>query len=139
MFWYIIFGVLIVIFGILIFSDKYSNWTMNICLFAFAIIGTAFVCLFCSFIGSAIYEETHPNLNTYIISTIEKIPVYATDGLLVYRTADNTKDVSADSYIFADIEKPYLEKTIYSYNSFFIMPWMSTMTKTVCYLPEKGI
>lgn len=139
MFWYIIFGVLIVIFGILIFSDKYSNWTMNICLFAFTIIGTAFVCLFCSFIGSAIYEETHSNLNTYTISTIEKIPVYATDGLLVYRTANNTKDVAADSYIFADIEKPYLEKTIYSYNSFFIMSWMSTMTKTVCYLPEKGI
>ena len=123
----------------MIFSDKYSDWVTNTGLFVFAIIGIVVLCLFCSLISSAIHRETHPNLNTYTISIIEKIPVYAIDGLLVYRTADDTKDVSADSYIFADVEKPYLEKTIYSYNSFFVMPWMSTITKTVCYLPEKGI
>lgn len=112
---------------------------MNTVLFSFAIFGTVVVCLFCSLISSAIYEESHPNLDTYTISIVEKIPVYATDGLLVYRTANDTKDVSADSYIFADVEKPYLEKTIYSYDSFFVVPWMSTVIKTVCYLPEKGI
>lgn len=112
---------------------------MNTVLFSFAIFGTVVVCLFCSLISSAIYEESHPNLDTYTISIIEKIPVYATDGLLVYRTANDTKDVSADSYMFVDVEKPYLEKTIYSYESFFVVPWMSTVTKTVCYLPEKGI
>ena len=139
MFWCIISGILIIIFGLLIFSDRYSDWAMNTVLFSFAIFGTVVVCLFCSLISSAIYEESHPNLDTYTISIVEKIPVYATDGLLVYRTANDTKDVSADSYIFADVEKPYLEKTIYSYDSFFVMPWMSTVTKTVCYLPEKGI
>lgn len=139
MFWCIISGILIIIFGLLIFSDRYSDWAMNTVLFTFAIFGTVVVCVFCSLISSAIYEESHPNLDTYTISIVEKIPVYATDGLLVYRTANDTKDVSADSYIFADVEKSYLEKTIYSYNSFFVMPWMSTMTKTVCYLPEKGI
>lgn len=112
---------------------------MNTVLFSFAIFGTVVVCLFCSLISSAIYEESHSNLDTYTISIVEKIPVYATDGLLVYRTANDTKDVSADSYIFADVEKPYLEKTIYSYDSFFVVPWMSTVIKTVCYLPEKGI
>lgn len=139
MFWYIISGILIIIFGLLIFSDRYSDWAMNTALFGFAILGTVAVCLFCSLISSAIYEESHPNLDIYIISIVEKIPVYATDGLLVYRTANDTKDVSADSYIFADVKKPYLEKTIYSYDSFFVMPWMSTVIKTVCYLPEKGI
>lgn len=139
MFWCIISGILIIIFGLLIFSDRYSNWAMNTVLFSFAIFGTVVVCLFCSLISSAIYEESHPNLDTYTISIVEKIPVYATDGLLVYRTANDTKDVSADSYIFADVEKPYLEKTIYSYDSFFVVPWMSTVIKTVCYLPEKGI
>ncbi len=139
MFWYIILGILIIIFGLLIFSDRYSDWAMNTVLFSFAIFGTVVVCLFCSLISSAIYEESHPNLDTYTISIVEKIPVYATDGLLVYRTANDTKDVSADSYMFADVEKPYLEKTIYSYESFFVVPWMSTVTKTVCYLPEKGI
>ena len=139
MFWYIVSGVLIIIFGLLIFSDRYSDWAMNTVLFSFAIFGTVVVCLFCSLISSAIYEESHPNLDTYTISIVEKIPVYATDGLLVYRTANDTKDVSADSYMFADVEKPYLEKTIYSYESFFVVPWMSTVTKTVCYLPEKGI
>lgn len=139
MFWCIISGILIIIFGLLIFSDRYSDWAMNTVLFSFAIFGTVVVCLFCSLISSAIYEESHPNLDTYTISIVEKIPVYATDGLLVYRTANDTKDVSANSYIFADVEKPYLEKTIYSYDSFFVMPWMSTVTKTVCYLPEKGI
>ena len=139
MFWYIVSGVLIIIFGLLIFSDRYSDWAMNTVLFTFAIFGTVVVCVFCSLISSAIYEESHPNLDTYTISIVEKIPVYATDGLLVYRTANDTKDVSADSYIFADVEKPYLEKTIYSYESFFVVPWMSTVTKTVCYLPEKGI
>ena len=139
MFWCIISGILIIIFGLLIFSDRYSDWAMNTVLFSFAIFGTVVVCLFCSLISSAIYEESHPNLDTYTISIVEKIPVYATDGLLVYRTANDTKDVSADSYIFADVEKPYLEKTIYSYSSFFVMPWMSTVIKTVCYLPEKGI
>ena len=139
MFWYIVSGILIIIFGLLIFSDRYSDWAMNTVLFIFAIFGTVVVCVFCSLISSAIYEESHPNLDTYTISIVEKIPVYATDGLLVYRTANDTKDVSADSYIFADVEKPYLEKTIYSYDSFFVMPWMSSMTKTVCYLPEKGI
>lgn len=139
MFWCIISGILIIIFGLLIFSDRYSNWAMNTVLFSFAIFGTVVVCLFCSLISSAIYEESHPNLDTYTISIVEKIPVYATDGLLVYRTANDTKDVSADSYIFANVEKPYLEKTIYSYDSFFVVPWMSTVIKTVCYLPEKGI
>lgn len=139
MFWCIISGILIIIFGLLIFSDRYSDWAMNTVLFSFAIFGTVVVCLFCSLISSAIYEESHPNLDTYTISIVEKIPVYATDGLLVYRTANDTKDVSADSYMFADVEKPYLEKTIYSYESFFVVPWMSTVTKTVCYLPEKGI
>lgn len=139
MFWCIILGILIIIFGLLIFSDRYSDWAMNTVLFIFAIFGTVMACLFCSLISSAIYEESHPNLDTYTISIVEKIPVYATDGLLVYRTANDTKDVSADSYIFADVEKPYLEKTIYSYDSFFVMPWMSTVIKTVCYLPEKGI
>lgn len=139
MFWCIISGILIIIFGLLIFSGRYSNWAMNTVLFSFAIFGTVVVCLFCSLISSAIYEESHPNLDTYTISIVEKIPVYATDGLLVYRTANDTKDVSADSYIFADVEKPYLEKTIYSYDSFFVVPWMSTVIKTVCYLPEKGI
>lgn len=139
MFWCIISGILIIIFGLLIFSDRYSDWAMNTVLFIFAIFGTVMVCLFCSLISSAIYEESHPNLDTYTISIVEKIPVYATDGLLVYRTANDTKDVSADSYIFADVEKPYLEKTIYYYDSFFVMPWMSTVIKTVCYLPEKGI
>lgn len=139
MFWYIISGILIIIFGLLIFSDRYSDWAMNTVLFSFAIFGTVVVCLFCSLISSAIYEESHPNLDTYTISIVEKIPVYATDGLLVYRTANDTKDVSADSYIFADVEKPFLEKTIYSYDSFFVIPWMNTVTKTVCYLPEKGI
>lgn len=139
MFWYIVSGVLIIIFGLLIFSDRYSDWAMNTVLFTFAIFGTVVVCVFCSLISSTIYEESHPNLDTYTISIVEKIPVYATDGLLVYRTANDTKDVSADSYIFADVEKPYLEKTIYSYESFFVVPWMSTVTKTVCYLPEKGI
>lgn len=139
MFWYIISGILTIIFGLLIFSDRYSDWAMNTVLFSFAIFGTVVVCLFCSLISSAIYEESHPNLDTYTISIVEKIPVYVTDGLLVYRTANDTKDVSADSYIFADVEKPYLEKTIYSYDSFFVMPWMNTVTKTVCYLPEKGI
>lgn len=139
MFWCIISGILIIIFGLLIFSDRYSDWAMNTVLFIFAIFGTVMVCLFCSLISSAIYEESHPNLDTYTISIVEKIPVYATDGLLVYRTANDTKDVSADSYIFADVEKPYLEKTIYSYDSFFVMPWMSTVIKTVCYLPERGI
>ena len=139
MFWCIISGILIIIFGLLIFSNRYSDWAMNTVLFIFAIFGTVIVCLFCSLISSAIYEESHPNLDTYTISIVEKIPVYATDGLLVYRTANDTKDVSADSYIFADVEKSYLEKTIYSYDSFFVMPWMSTVTKTVCYLPEKGI
>lgn len=139
MFWCIISGILTIIFGLLIFSDRYSDWAMNTVLFSFAIFGTVVVCLFCSLISSAIYEESHPNLDTYTISIVEKIPVYVTDGLLVYRTANDTKDVSADSYIFADVEKPYLEKTIYSYDSFFVMPWMNTVTKTVCYLPEKGI
>ena len=139
MFWCIISGILIIIFGLLIFSDRYSDWAMNTVLFIFAIFGTVMGCLFCSLISSAIYEESHPNLDTYTISIVEKIPVYATDGLLVYRTANDTKDISADSYIFADVEKPYLEKTIYSYDSFFVMPWMSMVTKTVCYLPEKGI
>ena len=139
MFWYIVGGLIIIYVGFTIFSDKYSDWETNTALFALAIIGIVVLCLFLSLISSAIHREIHPNLNTYTISIIEKIPVYATDGLLVYRTADNTKDISADSYIFADIEKPYLEKTIYSYDSFFVMPWMSTVTKTVCYLPEKGI
>ena len=139
MFWYIVSGILTIIFGLLILSDRYSDWVMDTVLFVFAILGTVAVCLFCSLISSAIYEESHPNLDTYTISIVEKIPVYVTDGLLVYRTANDTKDVSADSYIFADVEKPYLEKTIYSYDSFFVMPWMSTVIKTVCYLPEKGI
>lgn len=139
MFWYIVGSLIIIYAGFTIFSDKYSDWETNTGLFVFAIIVTVVLCLFCSLISSAIHEGTHHNLNTYTISIIEKIPVYATDGLLVYRTADDTKDVSADTYIFADVEKPYLEKTIYSYNSFFVMPWMSTITKTVCYLPEKGI
>lgn len=139
MFWYIVGSLIIIYVGFTIFSDKYSDWETNTALFALAIIGIVVLCLFLSLISSGIHRETHPNLNTYTISIIEKIPVYATDGLLVYRTAEDTKDVSADSYIFADVEKPYLEKTIYSYNSFFVMPWMSTVTKTVCYLPEKGI
>lgn len=139
MFWYIVGSLIIIYVGFTIFSDKYSDWETNTGLFVFAIIGTVVLCLFCSLISSEIHRETHPNLNTYTISIIEKIPVYATDGLLVYRTAGVTKDVSADSYIFANVEKPYLEKTIYSYDSFFVMPWMSTVTKTVCYLPEKGI
>lgn len=139
MFWCIISGILIITFGLLIFSDRYSDWTMDIVLFIFAIFGTVATCLFCSLISSAIYEESHSDLDTYTISIVEKIPVYATDGLLVYRTVNDTKDISADSYIFADVEKPYLEKTIYSYDSFFVMPWMSIVTKTVCYLPEKGI
>lgn len=139
MFWYIVGSLIIIYVGFTIFSDKYLDWETNIGLFVFAIIGIVVLCLFLSLISSGIHRETHPNLNTYTISIIEKIPVYATDGLLVYRTADDTKDVSADSYIFADVEKPYLEKTIYSYDSFFVMPWMSTVTKTVCYLPEKGI
>lgn len=139
MFWYIVGSLIIIYVGFTIFSDKYSDWGTNTALFAFAIIGIVGLCLFWSLISSVIHEKQWTDLNTYTVAKVERTPVYAINGLLVYCSINGTRDVEAGSYIFADVEQPYLEKTIYSYDSFFVMPWMSTITKTVCYLPEKGI
>lgn len=139
MFWYIIGGLILVYAGFQIFSDKSELLSSKFLFMFFIILMTTAACMFLSFFGSAIHEELWTNLNTYTVAKVEHIPVYATNGLLVYHSINDTRDVDADSYIFADVEQPYLEKITYSYNSFFIMSWMSTVTKTICYLPEKGI
>lgn len=139
MFWYIISGLILVYAGFQIFSDKSELLSSKFLFMFFIILMTTAACMFLSFFGSAIHEELWTNLNTYTVAKVEHIPVYATNGFLVYHSINDTRDVDADSYIFADVEQPYLEKITYSYNSFFIMSWMSTVTKTICYLPEKGI
>lgn len=139
MFWYIIGGLILIYVGFRIFSDKGGLLSEKIFYISFATFAIVVGCIFLSFFGTVIHEEHWTNLNTYTVAKVEHIPVYATNGLLVYQSINDTRDIEADSYIFADVEQPYLEKVTYSYNSFFVMPWMSTVTKTICYLPEKGI
>lgn len=139
MFWYIVGSLVIIYASFKIFSDKRELLSGKIFYISFTAFVTIIGCMFISFFCTVIHEEQWTDLNTYTVAKVERTPVYATNGLLVYRSINDTRDVDADSYIFANVEQPYLEKTTYSYNSFFVMPWMSTVTKTVCYLPEKGI